>query len=392
MKSNDSKGAASKWYLLIAGAVVVVAAVVIGVVLWTQAGSKKDIKVGVIAPLTGTAALWGQGSLDMMQIAVDEINAAGGIDGANIVLVPEDGQCQSEPAVTAANKLISVDGVKFILGGHCSPETVGIAPILDANQVFGLAGVSTATGILDSTSYVFRTSPTNLVQARLIAKLAKEKYGIKTVSVITEQTAFAKSISTDFVTAFKEQGGQVLSEEAVQTDQGDFRTELLRIQSKNPDAIFVSPQSPGVGTELMKQIKELGITAKLTGNTVFLSIKVQADSGNLIPADAFTVAPFADPASPATAALIAKYKARFGKDVPYNTFFVGAAYDGVYMLKSALDSCGPEPTCVRDFFNGITNFQGAVAEYTFDDKGDPQIANWKEQRIQGSQAVFEAIQ
>jgi len=387
---NEQKS--TNWWLPIL-IIVILAGIIIGWSYYQKSKQpKEDIKVGVISPLTGTATLYGQGSLDMINMAVEEINNNGGIKGRKLVVLAEDGKCQSEPAVTAAKKLIETDGVKLILGGHCSSETVAIAPVLDQNQVFGLAGVSTSTGILDKYTYMFRTSPPNLEQAKLIASLAYNKYNIKNIAMLVEQTTFAKSIAGDFVTAFKELGGNIVDEEAYASDQKDFKTELTKIKAKSPDAIFVSPQGQPTGAEIVKEIKTMGINAKLTGNTVFVGKKIYTDSQGSLPNGTFTVAPYADPSNSKTAELIEKYKAKYGKDIPYNNFFVGAAYDGVYMLKDALLKCGVDATCVRDYFHAIKNWSGSVATFSFKPNGDPEINNWSELRIEDGNEIFEKVQ
>jgi branched-chain amino acid transport system substrate-binding protein len=357
----------------------------------TAPTTKETIKIGFIGPLSGGPSLWGQGSLDMINMAVEEINNQGGINGRKLVVIPEDGKCQPEAAVTAIQKLINVDKVKFILGGHCSPETAAIAPIAENNKVFMLAGVSTASGILDKYSYAFRTSPPNWEQACLIGKIALKKYNLKKIAVLNASTAFTKSISNDFVNCFKEQGGEIVKlEEYTWPETSDFKTFLLKIKDSKPDAIFVATQ--GVeGVQILKQMNELGIKAVLTGNTVFIHKKTYAESGGLLPSNAFTVAPYVDVSNKKASEVIAKYKAKYGKDVPYNLFFVGAAYDGVYMLKEALEKCGEDPVCVRDYFFKIKNWEGATAVFSFNKKGDPVLKVWKELRIVNGEEVFEPI-
>jgi branched-chain amino acid transport system substrate-binding protein len=351
-----------------------------------EIAKEQDIKIGFIAPLTGGPSLWGQGALEMTMLAVEEINAEGGVNGKRLVIIPEDGKCQPQPAATAAQKLIHADKARFILGGHCSPETATIAPILEENQVFGIAGVSTATGIVSDYSYAFRTSPPNMAQARLIAKVALEKYGLERIAVLTAQTAFTKSISNDFITAFEALGGEIVTvEEYTWPETTDFRTNLIKIKNQNPDAIFVSSMGDE-GVQIVRQIKELGIDIPLTGNTVFVHKKTLG-----LPETAFTVSPYTDSTTEKASELISKYKARFGKDVPYNLFFVGSAYDATYMLKDALEQCGEDTTCVRDYFFAIKDWEGAAATYSFNEKGDSVLSNWREFRIEDRQEVFEAV-
>ncbi len=370
----------------------IVAVVLIATIaMFSVPKGEETIKIGFMGPLSGGPSLWGQGSLNMINLAVDEINQQGGIDGKKLVIIPEDGKCQSEPAATSAQKLINVDGVKFILGGHCSPETAVIAPILEENNVFGLAGVSTATGILDDYDYMFRTSPSNMDQATLISKVALEKYNLDKIAVLTASTAFTKSIANDFITSFEDQGGEIITtEEYIWPDTSDFKTHLTKIKDLNPDAIFVSSQGTE-GVQIVKQMKELDIDAVLTGNTVFIHKKTYAKSDGALPETAFTVAPYVDPATEKASQLINKYKTRYGEEVPYNLFFVGAAYDGVYMLKDALINCGEDTKCVKDYFSNIENWQGATATYSFDVNGDPILKNWRELRIVNGKEVFEPI-
>ncbi len=356
-----------------------------------QTNGEDSIKLGVVAPLSGGPSLWGQGSLNMIEMAANEINETGGINGKKIEVIAEDGKCQSEGAITAVNKLINLDGVKFVMGGHCSPETAAIAPVLNENKVFGLAGVSTATGILSDYEYVFRTSPPNLDQAGLIAKLAKDKYGYKNIATLTEQTAFAQSITNDFITSFTGSEGLIAIQEEFVSGQTDFKTELTKINSLNPDAIFISPQSPVAAVQIIKQINELGIETNMLGNTVLVSTKVYTDSDNLLPSNTFSVGPYVDKNISKTEDLISKYKTTYEEDVPYNLFFVGAAYDGVYMLKDALMECGEDTECVKDYFANIENWQGNVANYSFSNSGDSEIDNWRELRIVDGQEVFETI-
>ncbi|PIS07601.1 hypothetical protein COT78_02795 [Candidatus Berkelbacteria bacterium CG10_big_fil_rev_8_21_14_0_10_43_13] len=382
----------TNWWLPIG--LVILLVVFIGGLSWWQQNKtpKTNIKIGVIAPLTGVAALYGQGSLDMINMAVEEINKAGGIDGRNLSVVAEDGKCQADQAVIAANKLIQTDKVKFILGGHCSSETAIIAPILDKNKVFGLAGVSTAPGILDKYSYVFRTSPSSSDQSAQIAQLAYNTYNLKTIATITEQTAYAKGITDDFIKDFVALGGTIIDSEEYASGQAGFQTELTKIKAAKPDALFVSPQGQPTAIEIAKEIKTLNITGTLLGNSVFVGKTVYAQSGNALPDGTFTVAPYANLTSKNTAALISKYNAKYGKDIPYNNFFVGAAYDGVYMLKNALVKCGEDSTCVKDYFSSIKDYNGSVATFSFKSNGDADINNWYELKLVGGKEVYSKVQ
>jgi branched-chain amino acid transport system substrate-binding protein len=344
------------------------------------------IKIGVIAPLSGGPALWGQGSLNMINLAVEEINWQGGVNGKKLTIIPEDGKCQPQSAVTAAQKLIRVDNIKFILGGHCSPETVAIVPIIDEARVFLLAGVTSSDEAVSGSKYAFRTSPATIEQARIISNRAYDKYGYKKIALITEEAAYSKSFSEDIKNTFP---GTVLEELNYPPEETDFRSGLLKIKEKKPDAIWISPQDPNEAVLVLKQMKELGmLNTPLFGNTILVSTEVYEQSGGLLPETAFTVTLFADPNTAKSLELQQKYKEKYGEDIPYNLYYISAAYDATYLLKNALELCGEDADCVQRYFENLEGYEGAAGNFTFKDNGDPVFDSWKEMRIENGKAVL----
>jgi branched-chain amino acid transport system substrate-binding protein len=125
---------------------------------------------------------------------MDEINKAGGIDGKRLQIIFEDGKCTSKDALSAANKLIQVDKVKVILGGHCTPESVAIAPVAEKNKIVMLAGITSTPLLSSAGEYVFRTTSVSTVQSTILAEIAVNKLGGKKFAVIYEQSDFARPI------------------------------------------------------------------------------------------------------------------------------------------------------------------------------------------------------
>ena len=346
---------------------------------------EEAIKIGVIAPLSGGPALWGQGALNMIELAVEEINGQGGVNGKRLVIIPEDGKCQPQPAVTAAQKLIQIDGVKFILGGHCSPETTAIVPIVDESKVFLLAGVTSADDAVSGSRYAFRTSPPTIEQAGIISDVALNKYGFQRIAMITEEASYPKSISEDIKKTFE---GEIVEEFTYTPGEKDFRSGLLKIKEKEPDAIWVSPQDPNPAVIILQQMKELGmLETPLFGNTVFINEKVSEQSEGLLPETAFTINLFADPNTAEAIELKKKYREKFGSDIPYHFYYIASAYDGTYILKNALEECGEDVECVRQYFEDLQDYKGVSGNFTFKEKGDPVFDTWEELRIENGKSV-----
>ncbi|MBI4154848.1 ABC transporter substrate-binding protein [Candidatus Woesearchaeota archaeon] len=357
-------------------------------IILTACGSKESIKVGFIGPLTGGGALWGVGAKNMVEIAIDEINNNGGIGGKKLEVFYEDGKCNGKDAVTAVQKLIDVNNVKFILGGHCSPETVAIVPVIDQNKIFLLASITSSDNAVDKSDYAFRTSPSTLGLTKEMAKLVIKDY--RDIALITEQAAFSKSVSDDFKKSFLTVGGEIISEEIYAPDQTDFKTQLLKIDALNPKAIFISPQNPNTATIILKQMKELNIDLPVLGNSILVSKKVYLDSNKGFDERAFSVIPYTDRNKLEARELENKYRKIFGTDVPYNFFYISASYDAVYMLKEAIKECGEDTDCVKDYFKEI-KYKGISSDYQFKPNGDPYFNSWAEIRVINGEEVLRPL-
>ncbi len=374
---------------------VILLATILALVLVLGAGSiiltgnvikeTNSIKIGFIGPLSGGPALWGMGARNLVELAVSEINEAGGINGKLIEVIYEDGKCSPKEAVGASNKLINSDGIKFIIGGHCSPETAAIVPIIDQSNVFLLAGITSADNAVSGSDYAFRTSPPTIESTDIMAEIAIKDYS--TISLITEQAAYSKSYSDDLVISFEKVGGKVLSHIEHAPGQTDFRTELLKIKDQNPDAIFISPQDPKTSVNVLKQMKELGIDKPVFANTIMVVPEVYELSDHGFDERTFSITPYADKKTKEAVELNEKYKERYETDIPYNFFYVASAYDSVYMLAEGLKKCGEDPNCVKEYFKTI-NYSGVTGNYRFKENGDPYFNSWAEMRVIDSEQVL----
>ena len=361
----------------IAVAVIVAAALVVWGVFATRTpeapSADNPIKVGFVGPLSGGPALWGEGARNMVELATKEINQDGGIDGRELQVTYEDGKCTPADAVSAFQKL-QRDGVDFVIGGHCSPETAGIVPLTKNGEAFIIAGITSSNEAVSDSEYAYRTSPPTRDFTDKLAGFAIDKY--KTVAALTEQAAFATSYTEDFVKSYEAVGGSIAVNEAYQPEQTDFRTELLKVKDAAPDALFVSPQSPTTAVNIVKQMQELEINLPVFANSIAITPTVFEQAGNPEAlTGAFSIIPYTDPTGRKAAELTEKYKADFGTDVPYNYFYVSAAYDATHMLARALGSAGQDVAGVRDEFKKM-NYKGVSLDYTFKDNGDANFDSW----------------
>ena len=325
-------------------------------------------KIGVMESATGPGETYGRVAVQAKQMAVAEINAAGGINGRNLELVVEDSKCNAQDAITAYNKLTDVDGVKIILGTSCSGAMLGAAPLAEADGVILFSGLATNPDIAEAGDYIFRTA---MSDAQLGIDTGNELWadGVRRLATMTESTDYAEGVRRTTVAQFTSLGGEVVGEERYASDVTDFRTQLTKLIEQNPDAIHVAAQSEFAGGTIVKQLGELGYEGKLYSEVVpvgatALEIAGEAATGlKAVTADL-------DPANDKAAEVLANFRGQYG----YVTlaWYLGSAYDDVYIAAHCLEETGDDQDAdgFRDCLYGIT-WSGAIGvDYSFDDKGE----------------------
>ena len=207
-------------------------------------GASEDdaFRIGVMESLTGPGESYGTVANQAKQMAADEINAAGGVDGRPLELVVEDSQCSAQGAVAAYRKLTSVDGVRIILGTSCSGAMLGAAPLAEADGVILFSGLASNPDIARAGDYIFRTQISDVEVGIGTGNLLWDD-GIRRLATITESTDYAEGVRRTTVEQFEKRGGQVVAAERFSSDVTDFRSQLSKLIAAGPEALHLSPQS-----------------------------------------------------------------------------------------------------------------------------------------------------
>ena len=355
---------------------IIIGVVVIALVVWAivsgshkkadQTAAADTIRVGIIAPLTGGASSYGIEGKNADIMALDEINAAGGIAGKKIEYFIEDGKCDAPTAASAWNKLVSVNRVQYIFGGHCSSETLTIAPLTSRDHVPAFATFTTSPKVANEGEWVFRNISTNEYYGTVLAEQAYKK-GYRSVAVITEVKDFPVTYSDAFIRAFTAAGGRVALDERFDPTDKDYRTISLKLKGLKYDAIFVSTQASDAAALVSKQINDLRLAKPFLFNHTFAIAPFLKASVGWIPKDILSVTAFAAPDSPKLQKFNSDYFAKFGQAYNFTPFYVGAEYDLVYRWKDAAAAClngGTDLTadCVRTQFQNAKSFSGVVGD------------------------------
>jgi branched-chain amino acid transport system substrate-binding protein len=327
------------------------------------------IKIGGIFPLTGDGAAYGTPIQRATMIAVNEINAQGGINGRPLSIVFEDGKCNPKDAVTAAQKLVSIDKVKVILGGACSGETLGASPITEENKVIILSPSSTSPDITTAGDFVFRTAPSDAFAGKVASEVSINKLKAETAGIISETSDYPQGLRKVFKEEFEKLGGRVVADETFNPDDTDLRTQILKVKNADPDVIYLAPQTVPKGVLLVKQIKEAGVKQQLVTAEVLIGRNVveenAADLEGLIGIEAAF-----NEDSPKAAAVLSQYTEDAGEQPPF-PFYMSAAYDNVYLIAKAIELHGEDTEKIRDFLYSVKDYDGAIGSLTIDENGDP---------------------
>jgi branched-chain amino acid transport system substrate-binding protein len=325
-----------------------------------EATKEDSINIGWISALTGPVAPYGEPALKAAMLEVNRINAEGGINGMPIELIVEDGKCNAKEATLAMQKLVHEDKVKVVLGGHCTPETMGAAPIAEENKVILFASITTSPAVTNAGDYVFRNSPLNL-EGQIVADYMN-KAGIKSVAIINEQTDYAMMIPVQFEKYFE---GEVFVHEQFAPGEQDFRTSLTKMKASEPDAVFLVAQGVDQATALLIQSKELGLEIPMYTNNAFDTPETlghkDLSEGLLIPTVKLNQTKLDE--------FKQRYLEEYNTEPPVVTMMLESAA-AVGIIAGAIEESGYDPDAIKEYLYNFKDKETLAGKITIDSNGD----------------------
>ena len=325
-------------------------------------------RIGVMESVTGPGETYGNVAVRAKQMAVDEINAAGGINGRMLELIVEDSKCSAQDSITAYNKLTDVDGVKIILGTSCSGAMLGAAPLAEEEGVVLFSGLATNPDIANAGDYIFRTSMSD-AQLGIDTGNVIWTAGIRRLATISESTDYAEGVRRTTSDRFEELGGEIVGAERYSSDVTDFRSQLTKLLGENPDAIHVAAQAEFSGGTVVKQLRELGYTGPIFSEVVVVGTTALEVAGEAATGVVAITADL-DPANAKAQEVITNFRAKY--DYVTLPWYIGSAYDDVYITAECLKQTGDDQDAdgFRDCLYDIT-WSGAIGDsYSFDEMGE----------------------
>ena len=324
-----------------------------------------SIKVGEFASLTGKEAAFGQSSHKGTLLAIEEINAAGGLQGQKLELIIEDNQSKSGESATIVKKLISRDKVVAILGEVASSRSLEAAPIAQQARIPMISPSSTNPKVTEIGSYIFRVCFIDPFQGVVMAKFAKNTLAIHKVALLTSvSSAYSVGLARYFKEQFAQDGGNVALEQKYSEGDKDFKAQLTAIKAAGIEGIFV----PGYYTEaalICKQAKDLGINVPIFGGDGWEAPQLVTIGGAAVEGSYYSTHYSPENQSPAVAAFLAKFKQRFNNEVPDAMAALG--YDSAMVLADAIQRAGTtEGPKLREALAATRNYPGITGNTTLD--------------------------
>ncbi|MGB2107300.1 MAG: ABC transporter substrate-binding protein [Candidatus Puniceispirillum sp.] len=334
-----------------------------------SAGASADtIKIGINVPLTGFAAADGQSALHGAEIAVEQVNSAGGINGDMIELVVYDDQASPKESAPLAVKMITKDEVVAGISGSYSGATRAAATIFAESKVPYISAYAIHPDITRAGDYVFRTSFMGEVQGRAGAKLIGEMLGKKRVTMVTLNNDFGKALAAGFSEQASNFGIEIISEYDYSIKDREFGPIISKIKSDNPDAIYASGYFFTAGP-MVSQIRAAGLNQPIIGqegydSQKFIEIAGEASEGVMI-----TTSLDRDSSSPETQNFI---KA-FAKKAGYPADMVAASgHTALLVLADALKMSGSNnAAALRDAISK-TDLMASTGQISFNALGEVQ--------------------
>jgi len=335
-----------------------------------EQGGAGTIQVGHVASLTGDTATFGQSADRGIRMAVEEINARGGVLGRPLEVLSEDDRSVTEEARTAAQKLLQRDRVVALLGEVASSRSLAAAPEAQRARVPMISPASTNPKVTEVGDYIFRACFIDPFQGALMARFAFNELKVRKAAILFDfKQDYSVGLAEFFRETFRELGGEIVADERYTSGDIEFRAQLTTIRAARPEAVFV----PGYYTELgliAKQARELGIEAPLLGGDGWDSEKTTEIGGTAVEGYYFSTHYAADSDNAKVQEFVKRYREEYGS-TPDAMAALG--YDTAGLLADALARAGTtEGARLRDALAATRNYDGVTGRITIDGQRNAQ--------------------
>jgi len=332
----------------------------------SSSSNNNAVRIGAIFPLSGSVAFYGNESRDGALLAIEEINAAGGLLGRQLTLISEDDEGNAEKTVNAFTKLTTRDNVSFIIGSSTSGTTQAITNLAQRGRILLISPSATNVDVTRAGDYIFRACFIDPFQGVVGAGFAYNTLGSRRAAVLYDAGAdYNTGLADAFKGQFRALGGQIVADEAYQSGDVDFNAQVTRIRAANPDIVYLPNYYSDVSLQA-KQLRDQGVTCALVGGDGWDSLIDNAGDEVL---NGYWSSGFAsDTTDPKGVAFVRAFQARYNRPASQ---FAALGYDSMMLIADAIRAAGTFDTAaVKDAMARI-NGTYVTGNIRFDANRDP---------------------
>lgn len=328
---------------------------------------KNTIKIGAIVFQTGDAAEYGVWVKNGLEMAKDEINSNGGINGQQIELLYEDDNTNPKTAVTVFNKLITTQNLPIVIAGVTSKSAMALAPNAEEKKVVLFSPCSSTPDYTNAGDYIFRNWSSDNEEGRLMAEYAFNTLGYRNIGTLTMNSDYSLGLKNVFTKRFIELGGQVSFEQEFPEGTTDFKTIVAKLSGKKLDALYLPSHAKEVGS-FLKQMKQNNQNLKILGCVTYESPELIKIAGEIADGIIFTTPAFNPESKDSSIQYFTTgYAKRFGT-MPEN--FAAHSYDALKIIALAIQMGGYNSDGIKNALYRISNYSGVSGITSFDKNGD----------------------
>lgn len=341
----------------------------------TASKDSKTIKVGLDYELSGQVATYGQSLVQGIELAFEEINKNGGVLGKQVEIVKADNKSDTSESANVATKLATRDKVVAILGPATSGNTKAAAPVAMQNKVPLISASATADDVtVDSNGkvreYVFKTCFSDSFQGVIMAQFVSQDLGKKNAALLIDSTSdYSKGLAKNFKSKFEKLGGTVITEQAYQSKDTDFKAVLTKIKGTNPDVIYLPGYYEEVGL-IIKQARELGLNVPILGGDGYESPKLVELAGKTALNDVYFTNHYSSKdTTPEVVKFRKAFKAKYNKEPDA---FNALGYDLAYFTADGLKRAGAaDSQKLKEALTATKDFKGITGTISIDKNHNP---------------------
>jgi len=326
--------------------------------------SSDIIRIGEYGPMTGTTADFGATTHRGIEMAINQVNASGGVLGRKIEVPLQDDRGDPAEARTAVTRLMELDGVVAVLGEVASSRSLAAGAVCQQKKIPMITPSSTNPQVTQGRDYVFRVCFTDDFQGAVCAKFAANSLNVRKAAILRDiKNDYSVGLADSFIGTFNKHGGAIVADESYSEGDKDFSSQLTAIKAKKPELIFV----PGYYTEvalIARKARQLGITVPLLGGDGWDSSILVQNAGN-----ALEGCYFSNHFSPMSKEVRVQQFVKEYRKI-YNTnpnALAALGYDAAKIMVAAIQKTGStEGVKIRDALAATRNFPGVTGNITID--------------------------